>query len=104
MTATGHILDAGILKTMSTEAAKTPAKKNRATDKQPRWVYVVGVIAVICFLLGFTPGGEAMWTLDIWLCSWAVAIYVLRKYGFRGAVKVILLGLGALLLLSFLII
>lgn len=82
-------------------------KQNRArksAPNRPRWLYAVGSIALLCFILGFTPGGEAMWAIDIWLASWVATVLLLRRFGLKGLTKVILLALLAFILLSFLVI
>lgn len=68
--------------------------------KHPIWLYIIGGVALLCFLLGFTPGGEAMWTLDIWILSWPVTILVLKHFGIKGFLKAVLGGLVTFLLLG----
>jgi len=72
----------------------------RVAAKRPRWMYVAGTFVLLCFLLGFTPGGEAMWTLGFWILSWVITILVLSRFGIKGFLKVVLIGLVAFLLLG----
>lgn len=67
-----------------------------------RWFKIVAGLMVLFFLLGFTPGGEAMWTLDVWMLGWIVTFLVLSRVRIQGFIKAVLIGLVIFLALSIL--
>jgi hypothetical protein len=73
------------------------------SQKRPLWLYFVGAAILICFVLAFVPGGQAMPILGFWIAGWAFCIWLFRRYKWvRVLVTIgfIIIALGAFFIVS----
>ena len=83
--------------------AVTGNRNRRVLKRRPYWLYLVGAAVMLCFVLAFVPGGQAMPILGIYIAGWAFTIWLFQRYKWvRILVTVgfILLAIGAYFIIS----